>query len=92
MSEDSTIKSEDFIIDYQNDDTEDDQVILDEILLIEKTIERVEDLYDDIEKTVLEVEREIEKSEHEMQEMQKEIAEIEMYYKDIIGFNDVTVR
>ena len=63
-----------------------------EILLIEKTLHRVEDLYDDIEKTVLEVEKEIEKSEDEMQEMQKEIAEIEKYYKDIIGFNGVGER
>ena len=83
MSEDSTIKSDDFVI--SNEDDEDEQVILNEILSIEKSLREVEDHFDEIEKTVLTVEKEIEKNEREIQEMEEDINEMENNFQDLIG-------
>ena len=88
MSEDSTIKSEDFHI----TDEDDDEVLLNEVILIEKALRQVEDDFDDIEKTVLAVEKEIERNENEIREIQEEIDEIEETAKELTGFRDISVR
>ena len=89
VSEDSTIKSDDFVINEAaeaEDEAEDEQVILTEILMIEKTLHEVEEHFDEIEKSVLTVEKEIEKNEREIQEMEEDINEMENNFQDMIGF------
>ena len=84
MSEDSTIKSDDFVLNNEDED-EDEQVILTEILTIEKTLHEVEEHFDGIEKDVLTVEKEIEKNEREIQEMEEDINEMENNFQEMIG-------
>ena len=59
--------------------------MLNEILMIEKTLHEVEDHFDEIEKTVLTVEKEIEKNEREIEEMEEDINKMENNFQELIG-------
>lgn len=76
-SEDSTIKSEDFIVVGKNDISERD------IVEVESALHQVEDSLMKIEETVNLVEKDIEQNEAEMTHMENELQEIEQLSKNI---------